>query len=500
MHRVSPYAPLVALAALSLSACGDRASLPVTAGIGPNPQLPPPKESLLPTVNVASAIGWAGQAMPTAAEGLSVTRFADGLDHPRWLYVLPNGDVLVAETNAPPKPEDGKGIRGWVMGLLMKRAGAGVPSADRITLLRDADGDGVVDRRSVFLDGLHSPFGMALVGQDFYVADTDALLRFPYRQGETRIEAPGEKVTDLPAGPINHHWTKNVIASPDGTELYVTVGSNSNVGENGMAVEEGRAAIWEVDPKTGEHRIFASGLRNPNGLAWQPETGALWTAVNERDELGSDLVPDYMTAVQDGAFYGWPYSYYGDHLDRRVEPQRPDLVAKAVAPDYALGPHTASLGLTFAKGAPSLPPAFRQGAFVGQHGSWNRQPRSGYKVIFVPFEAGRPAGQPVDVLTGFLDADGKAQGRPVGVAIDREGALLVADDVGNRVWRVTAANQGRTASRSPLASFARHAIVAASGSKPQLRGGPWPRRRSATAMSTARSAGCCWRAIRTAWP
>jgi glucose/arabinose dehydrogenase len=323
----------------------------------------------------------------------------------------------------------------------------GGPSANRITLLRDANGDGVVDSRSVFLDGLHSPFGMALVGSDFYVADTDALLRFPYQEGETRIAAPGVKVTDLLAGPINHHWTKNVIANPDGTKLYVTVGSNSNVGENGMAVEEGRAAIWEVDSATGQHRIFASGLRNPNGLAWQPATGALWTVVNERDELGSALVPDYMAAVQDGAFYGWPYSYYGAHVDERVSPQRPDLVAKAVVPDYALGPHTASLGLSFAQGAPALPPAFRSGAFVGQHGSWNRAPRSGYKVIFVPFAGGHPAGEPIDVLTGFLDADGNAQGRPVGVAIDREGALLVADDVGNRIWRVTAANPDRTVSR-----------------------------------------------------
>ncbi len=438
---------LLAVAALGLAACGDHATLPVAAGIGPNPELPAPDPSMVPTVNIAAAEGWAAGTTPTAAEGLSVVAFADGLDHPRWLYVLPNGDVLVAETNAPPKPEDGKGIKGWIMGLMMQRAGAGGASADRITLLRDADGDGVVDSRSVFLEGLHSPFGMALVGKDFYVADTDALLRFPYQEGETRIVAPGEKVTDLPAGPINHHWTKNVIASPDGSKLYVTVGSNSNVGENGMAAEEGRAAIWEVDPATGEHRIFASGLRNPNGLAWQPATGALWTAVNERDELGSDLVPDYMTAVQDGGFYGWPYSYYGQHVDERPQPPRPDLVARAIVPDYALGPHTASLGLTFAKGAAAMPPAFRQGAFVGQHGSWNREPHSGYDVIFVPFAAGQPAGAPLDVLTGFLDADGHAQGRPVGVAIDRAGALLVGDDVGNRVWRVTAADQSRTASR-----------------------------------------------------
>jgi glucose/arabinose dehydrogenase len=405
--------------------------------MGPDPELPAPTKTLLPTVNIAPAKGWPNGAMPTAAAGLEVAAYADGLDHPRWLYVLPNGDVLVAETNAPPKPEDGKGIKGWVMGLMMKRAGAGGKSADRITLLRDEDGDGIVDSRSVFLDGLHSPFGMALVGDDFYVANSDAVVRFPYEEGAVRIEAPGETVVELPAGPINHHWTKNVIASPDGAKLYATVGSNSNVAENGMAAEEGRAAIWEVDPATGEHRIFASGLRNPNGLAWQPETGALWTTVNERDELGSDLVPDYMTAVQDGGFYGWPYSYYGDHVDERVEPQRPELVAKAIVPDYALGPHTASLGLTFAEGA-RLPAPFSQGAFVGQHGSWNREPRSGYKVIFVPFEGGRPAGDPIDVLTGFVDDD-EALGRPVGVALDAQGALLVADDVGNRIWRVSAA-------------------------------------------------------------
>jgi glucose/arabinose dehydrogenase len=320
----------------------------------------------------------------------------------------------------------------------MRRAGAGGESADRITLLRDSDGDGLVDHRSTFLSGLHSPFGMALVGTDFYVANTDAVMRFPYLEGDTEITAPGETVVELPAGPINHHWTKNVIASSDGARLYATVGSNSNVAENGIAAEDGRAAIWEIDPATGVHRIFASGLRNPNGLAWEPTTGALWTTVNERDELGNDLVPDYMTAVRDGGFYGWPYSYFGGHVDSRVEPQRPDLVAKAIVPDYALGPHTASLGLAFADGAEGMPPDLRQGAFVGQHGSWNRKPHSGYKVIFVPFEGGRPAGDPVDVLTGFLSADGDALGRPVGVAIDGAGALLVADDVGNRVWRVTA--------------------------------------------------------------
>ena len=430
---------VLGIAALGLSACGEQARLPVSAGMGPNPELPPPKTSLIPTVHIAPAKGWPDGVAPTAAPGLAVTSFADGLDHPRWLHVLPNGDVLVAETNGPPRPEDARGIKGWAMKLVMGWAGAATPSADRITLLRDADGDGIVESRSVFLDGLHSPFGMALVGRDFYVANTDAVVRFPYEEGQTRITAPGVKVVDLPAGPLNHHWTKNLIASRDGSRLYVAIGSNSNVAENGIAAEEGRAAIWEVDPSTGRHRIFASGLRNPVGLALEPETGVLWTTVNERDELGSDLVPDYMTAVEDGAFYGWPYSYFGAHVDRRIKPQRPDLVARAIVPDYALGAHTACLGLAFAEGN-RLTPEFSSGAFVGQHGSWNRRPRSGYKVIFVPFDDGRPAGDPVDVLTGFLSAEGDALGRPVGVVFDREGALLVADDVGNRIWRVTAAD------------------------------------------------------------
>ena len=429
---------IAAIVVLGLAACAHEARLPVTAGMGPDPMLPPPDTSLFPTVNVATAKGWPAGAKPTAAPGLAVTRYADGLQHPRWLYVLPNGDVLVAETNAPPKPEDGKGIRGWVMKLLFRKAGAATPSANRITLLRDSNGDGVADLRTTFVQGLHSPFGMALVGGDFYVADTDAVLRFPYVAGETRITAPPTHVVDLPAGPINHHWTKNLIAGHDGRRLYVTVGSNSNAGENGIDQEVGRAAIWEIDPKTGSHRIFASGLRNPNGLAWAPQTGALWTAVNERDELGSDLVPDYMTSVRDGGFYGWPYSYYGRHVDSRVEPQRPDLVAAAIVPDYALGSHTASLGLAWAQGS-ALPPRFEHGMFVGQHGSWNRRPRSGYQVIFVPFRDGKPSGMPIPVLTGFVTPDGDALGRPVGVAIDKEGALLVADDVGNVVWRVTRA-------------------------------------------------------------
>ena len=429
---------LLIMIAGTLAACGESSTLQVSDGTGPSPKLPEPNKTLIPTVNIAPAIGWPEGAKPSAAAGTQVAAFAEGLDHPRWLYVLPNGDVLVAETNAPPKPDDAKGIRGWVMEKVMGRAGAGVPSPNRITLLRDADHDGVAETRTVFLENLNSPFGMTLVGNDLYVADSDKLLRFPYQPGETAIKETGTKVVDLPGGSINHHWTKNVVASKDGSKLYVSVGSNSNVGENGLEAEEGRAAIWEVDRATGQHRIFASGLRNPNGMAWEPQSGKLWTAVNERDEIGSDLVPDYITSVKDGAFYGWPFSYYGQHVDVRVSPQNLDLVAKAIAPDYAVGPHTASLGLTFAEGS-TLPAQFSNGAFIGQHGSWNRKPHSGYKVIFVPFEGSQPKGQPVDVLTGFLDKDEKAMGRPVGVVIDQQGDLLVADDVGNKVWRVSAA-------------------------------------------------------------
>ena len=437
MTRLSKAAWILAVAAIA--GCGGMARHPVSSGIGPDPKLPPPEEALIPVVNVAEVVGWAEGQDPEPAPGLKVAAFARGLEHPRWLHVLPNGDVLVAETNKPAKPEDapGRGIRGWIMDKLMAKAGAGVPSPDRITLLRDTDGDGVAETRSAFLQGLHSPFGMALVGKNLYVANTDAVIRFAYASGATRIDDAGSRLVELPAGPRNHHWTKNLIASPDEDRLYVTVGSNSNVAENGMEAEEGRAAIWEIDLDSGRHRIFASGLRNPNGMAWMGEV--LWTVVNERDEIGSDLVPDYLSSVQAGGFYGWPYSYFGDHVDGRATPARPDLVAKAIKPDYALGPHTASLGLASAKGN-DLPPMFESGMFVGQHGSWNRKPHSGYKVVFVPFVDGRPAGMPVDVLTGFLTTDGKARGRPVGVAIDRKGALLVADDAGNTVWRVSAAN------------------------------------------------------------
>jgi len=433
-----PHLVFVIALAGGLSACGETSSLQVSDGTGPSPKLPEPNKTLIPTVNIAPAIGWPEGAKPTAAAGTQVAAFAEGLDHPRWLYVLPNGDVLVAETNAPPKPDDSKGIRGWVMKKVMGKAGAGVPSPNRITLLRDADHDGVAETRTVFLQNLNSPFGMTLVDNDLYVADTDRLLRFNYEPGATEIKTQPIKVVDLPGGTLNHHWTKNVIASKDGSKLYVTVGSNSNVGENGLDQEEGRAAIWEVDRATGNHRIFASGIRNPNGLAWEPTSGALWTAVNERDEIGSDLVPDYITSVKDGGFYGWPFSYYGQHVDVRVKPQNLDLVAKAIVPDYAVGPHTASLGLTFAEGN-ALPAQFKEGAFIGQHGSWNRKPHSGYKVIFVPFSGGKPNGTPVDVLTGFLDKDENALGRPVGVVIDQQGGLLVADDVGNKVWRVSSA-------------------------------------------------------------
>ncbi|MDB5966173.1 MAG: sorbosone dehydrogenase family protein [Polaromonas sp.] len=432
--RVLPAAVLLA----GLAACGDTATLQPEQTTGANPTLPQPRSSLIPTLHIAPAQGWPEGTLPTPMAGLAVTALATGLDHPRWVYTLPNGDVLVAESNAPPKPEDGKGIKGWVMKKVMARAGAGVPSANRITLLRDADGDGKAEVRTTFLQNLNSPIGMALVGNDFFVATTDAVLRFPYQPGQTAIAAALVKVVDLPAGPINHHWTKNLIASPDGAKLYVTVGSNSNVGENGMAAEEGRAAIWEVDPKTGSHRVFASGLRNPNGMGWSPEGGALWTVANERDEIGNDLVPDYLTSVRDGGFYGWPYSYYGQNVDERVKPPRPDMVARAVPPDYALGSHVAALGMAFSDGK-ALPPALASGAFIGEHGSWNRMPRSGYKVVFVPFAGGKPSGMPVDVLSGFLSPEGHAYGRPVGVALDGRGGLLVADDVGNAIWRVSAA-------------------------------------------------------------
>jgi glucose/arabinose dehydrogenase len=406
--------------------------------------LPAPKHNLIPTVKVAPAVGWPAGVRPSAASGLAVAAFADGLVHPRWLHVLPNGDVLVAETNAPANQDSESkvsGVRAWFMKRAMAKAGAATPSPNRIVLLRDTDRDGRADVRTIFVEGLNSPFGMALVGEDFYVANTDAVVRYRYEPGATRISVDPERVAELPAGPINHHWTKDLIASPDGRYLYATVGSNSNVAENGIEAEENRAAVLRIERASGRTELFASGLRNPNGLAWEPRSGRLWVAVNERDELGSDLVPDYITSVIEGGFYGWPYSYYGDHYDSRVSPQRPDLVARALRPDFAVGSHTASLGLAFSNGA-ALLPQHADGAFVGQHGSWNRRPPLGYRVVFVPFADGRAQGPMRDVLTGFLNERGEAMGRPVGVVIDRTGALLVADDVGNTIWRVTAAAVG----------------------------------------------------------
>lgn len=423
-------------AALVLAGCGETAKLRPEDGMGVNPQLPKPVKTLLPTVKVADATGWTIDQAPTPALGLRVTAFARNLAHPRWLYVLPNGDVLVAESDAPPKPKEEASIRGFFMKMLMKKAGSNQGSANRITLLRDANHDGAAELQVVFLQNLNSPFGMALIGDQLYVANTDSLVRYTYHEGDASISTPPVKVADLPGGPINHHWTKGLVASPDGRMLYVSVGSNSNAAENGMAAETNRAAIIQVNSATGETRLYATGLRNPVGMAWNPETGALWTVVNERDEIGSDLVPDYMTSVQPNGFYGWPYSYYGQTVDERVKPQNPEKVASAIKPDYALGAHTASLGLAFYTGG-LLSEAYKNGAFIGQHGSWNRNPPSGYKVVFVPFSGGKPSGMPRDVLTGFLSPDGKALGRPVGVIQDIDGGLLVADDVGNIVWRVT---------------------------------------------------------------
>jgi len=440
---IRPIAGAVARVALALAltvalqAC-DSAALTEAETEGSNPEIPPPPSgAVLPTINIARAIGWPEGTVPIAAEGLKVNAFAAGLDHPRWLLVLPNGDVLVAESNGP---EDAgfTGFKGWMADRVMGLAGAGVPSPNRIVLLRDSDGDGVAETRQVFLEGLTSPFGMVLIGDKLYVADTDALLRFDYQEGATKIDQAPAKIADLPAGSPNLHWTKSLTARPDGSRLYVGVGANSNAGELGLAVEKDRARILEIDPDSGTSRSFATGLRNPVGMEFAPHSDALWAVVNERDELGPDLVPDYLTSVKEGGFYGWPYSYWGRHLDPRVKPQDPDMVAKAIVPDYSLGNHVAPIGLAFSQGT-LLPEEFREGAFVGEHGSWNRAPLSGYKVVFVPFTDGKPTGLPVDVLTGFVNAQREAHGRPAGVAIDRSGALLVADDVGNVVWRVTGA-------------------------------------------------------------
>jgi glucose/arabinose dehydrogenase len=444
--RLAVAAAGVILMALISGSCAESSRLAVREGSGPDPALPAPHKSLIPTVKIAPAIGWPENAAPTPATGWRMTRFADGLSHPRWLYVLPNGDVLVAESNAPSGKSGIRGLKGAVMKRMQKKAGSGGPSADRITLLRDADRDGIAETRSVFLSGLHSPFGMALVGDMLYVANADALVRLRYTAGALRSDAVPEKVLDLPGkgDEFNHHWTKSLLASRDGARLYIGVGSNSNAGENGEAAETDRAAILEVDPQARRHRVFASGLRNPVGIDWEPESGTLWAVVNERDERGGDLVPDYLTAVRDGGFYGWPYSYFGQHVDPYVKPQRPELVARAIAPDYALGPHVAPLGLAFHHGRGAVPARYAGGgAFIGLHGSWNRKPLSGYRVVFVPFAGGRPSGPIEDVLTGFIDAEGNARGRPAGVAVAADGAVLVADDVGNAMWRLTAEDIGR---------------------------------------------------------
>nr|WP_192732824.1 sorbosone dehydrogenase family protein [Rhizobium viscosum] len=423
---------------LALASCSD-SDEPDPVEIGPSPKLPEQSQYLMVPMHVPKVVGWKKGETPKVPEGLKIQAMMTGLKHPRSVYTLPNGDVLVVESVAPSgepvtRPKDL--IVGWVQSLATG-GGSGNQGSNRITLLRDADGDGVAEIREVLLDHLNSPFGVALVGNDLYVANTDAIMRYPYREGETRITEPGTVLTELPGGPIDHHWTKSLVANEDGSLLYVGVGSNSNITENGIEAEKNRAAIWEVDRATGRHRIFADGLRNPNGLSFEPQTRVLWTVVNERDELGPNLVPDYMTSVKDGGFYGWPYSYYGKTVDPRVMPQRPDLVEKAIVPDYALSSHVAPLGMTFYT-ANNLPQSYRGGAFVGEHGSWNRRSFNGYKVVFVTFENGMPKGEPRDIVTGFLDGQGQARGRPVGVGVDQQGGLLIADDVGNTVWRVTA--------------------------------------------------------------
>ena len=430
----SSFVGLCSLAALA--ACAQKGGDPAKQ-YGPNPYLPEPHQYVMPPMSVPKAVGWKAGETPTVPKGLQIQALASGFEHPRIVYPLPNGDILVVESNAPPtvafRPKD------YITGRVKNIAGAGGQGGNRITLLRDTKGDGKPELRTIFLDHLNSPFGVVLVGETLYVANTDAIMAYRYALGQTKITAPGVELTDLPAGPIDHHWTKSLTASPDGSKLYVGVGSNSNITENGIDVEYGRAAIYEVDRATGTRRVYASGTRNPTGVAFEPQTKQLWTIVNERDEIGPDLVPDYLTAVRDGGFYGWPYSYWGQHVDVRVRPQRPDLVAKAIKPDYALSSHVAPLGVTFSQGQ-RLAPALANGAFVGEHGSWDRSPLNGYKVIFVPFNNGRPNGPPRTIVNGFLAPDGKTvRGRPVGVAIDRTGALLIADDVGNIVWRVSAA-------------------------------------------------------------
>lgn len=426
------------LAAAALTACGgDEDRTDPDSQVGPNPPLPEIRQYLLPQMHLAQVVGWKKGETPSVPAGLKIEALATGLQHPRALYVLPDGDILVSESKAPypqpiKRPKDL--VMSWIEAMATS-AGKTGPS-QRISILREnPDGHGTsVD--NAFIEHLNAPFGVALVGDDLYVAESGAILHYPYTEGQTRMEAQPTTLTQIPGGPIDHHWTKSLLASRDGALLYVGVGSNSNITENGMEAEKNRAAILEVDRASGRTRIFASGLRNPNAMSWEPETGVMWTVVNERDEIGPDLVPDYLTSVKDGAFYGWPYSYWGQHVDPRVQPQRPDLVAQAVAPDYALSSHVAPLGLAFAKDS-SLPEKYRSGAFVGEHGSWNRLQLNGYKVVFIPFAGGKPTGKAEEVVTGFVGPDGKARGRPVGLAFDKTGALLIADDVGNTIWRVS---------------------------------------------------------------
>jgi glucose/arabinose dehydrogenase len=431
---------LLIMAVLTTLAIGcSRHSGPDPMQYGPNPQLPPPERGLLPTMKIADPVGW-GNRRPTVPQGYTITPIATGFGISRQTLVLPNGDILVAEGRGGGehalRPKD------VIAGYIKAKGTSSAKSGNRLTLLRDANGDGVYELRTVFADKLNAPYGLALVGKKLYVADQDALLGFDYSPGQTKASAPPVKVTDLPAA-INHHWTKSLTASPDGRYLYVGIGSNSNITERGMPAEIDRAQIWQIDTATGAHRTFASGVRNPTALAIQPGTGKLWATVQERDEIGPNLVPDYLTSVRDGGFYGWPYSYWGQHVDPRAQPQDPKRVAAAIRPDYGLGSHVAALGLSFSN--PAMGPRFAEGVFVGEHGSWNRSKPAGYKVVFVPFRGGRPAGLPIDVVTGFEDPDGKTRGRPVGVTVDPRGALIVADDLSNTIWRMVPAHRAPVA-------------------------------------------------------
>jgi glucose/arabinose dehydrogenase len=426
---------------------GDPAEHTVAEVTGDDPVLAEPDPQTIPTVDVATPVGWEDGEAPTAAQGLAVNRFAEGLDHPRIIYPMPNGDILVTLTNAPERPLAGGWLTNLVAGFLFRQAGAAVPSPNQLVLLRDADEDGVAETRAVLRDDLASPSGIAWADGSLYVANHDAVLRFDYEPGATSLEGAPEKLMDLP--PAGNHWMRNLILSPDNSKLYVAVGSASNIGESGMEAEQGRAAIHELDLASGRSRQFAGGLRNPNGLAWNPWNGELWTTVNERDMLGSDLVPDYMTNVPVGAQYGWPWLYWGDIVDERVEAPMPNfLVEYTRRPEYALGPHVAALGLTFTREGSMMGQAFGQGAFIARHGSWNRKPPSGYDVVFVRFDdRGNPTDKPVQVLESFLAGDGKTRGRPTWVAWDRTGALLVSDDTAGIIWRVTA--PGATPAAAP---------------------------------------------------